>query len=235
MLFRKKMKIEFNDLKESAKTLDKDRTELLLYVAKKFLEQIPDHAPSDDPYEKTQFAISAEGFLYFIIGARDSLLQEINDNLSQPKLATHKVGLNPKIHSNFLQKLSHEKPKIKEMLDNCMKEPDTIINPTHNPPIWNRSKSWLWEITEARNTIAHKTNLGRALVAIGGISVTARRALVCYREEHKALFNQKEDGSKVKIEKSFPLQIEEKNPQNYFQISFDKFNKLKNEVGKLLA
>ncbi len=78
------MKVDFGTFSEhDAQTLLSDKVVLSLTIAKKFLDYIPNNFPNNS-VNRLDFEILTEGFLVFMIAARDGLLQEINKKLSIP-------------------------------------------------------------------------------------------------------------------------------------------------------
>lgn len=129
-----------------------EKIDTSLFVAKKFLEKIPSVIL---PKEKNRryFEITSEGFLYFIIGARDALLQKINYAQFFNPIPDSKVTL-----ESIKRKLNENKgndrlAKVLQLLENCTQEPIKL-----SPKIGDtdRSKSWLLELNNMRNQISHK-------------------------------------------------------------------------------
>ena len=125
------------------------RVDLLLSVANRFLEKIPAELL---PYGKNRvlFEVVVNGFLFFIIGARDELLQKINRKF-QLIPSEHDVKMN-----NIKKKLEeNDDPKchkIYELFEKCTEEPYRRSNYVGDV---ERSKSWLWELNSLRIRITH--------------------------------------------------------------------------------
>ena len=125
------------------------RVDLLLSVANRFLEKIPTELL---PYGKNRvlFEVVVNGFLFFIIGARDELLQKINRKF-QLIPSENDVTMN-----NIKKKLKeNDDPKchkIHELFENCTEEPYRRSNYVGDI---ERSKSWLWELNSLRIRITH--------------------------------------------------------------------------------
>jgi hypothetical protein len=157
--FKHDLKINFGTFTNKNHLLSQ-KTTLSLLVAEKFLEKIHNEMQSTDT-NRVEFEIASEGFLYFIIGAKDALLQEINQKL--------KLGLESK--DITLSKIKHRLQNIQTnngnvwicycLLDECTQEP--IIYPN-----LDRTRSWLWEINHIRNQIAHRSIVSKHINVMVG-------------------------------------------------------------------
>lgn len=142
--------IDFGNLSEHElwKTSE-GRIDILLSVANSFLEKIPTELLPDGK-NRVLFEVVVNGFLFFIIGARDELLQKINRkfrlNLSDNDVTMYNIkkklkeNPDPKCH------------KVPELFENCTEEPYRRSNTVGDV---ERSKSWLWELNSLRIRITH--------------------------------------------------------------------------------
>ena len=139
-------------------------SDLPLHMAGKFLKEIPNDVPNE-PSERVSFEMPVEGFLLFIIAARERLLQEINEKLPKPSKRS-KVGLG---HTLPVLKKSQNQvfQKIGVLLE------DSIRRPTRNTANWEweRGKSWLWEVNKLRNQINHQSMSNQAARTDGSASM----------------------------------------------------------------
>lgn len=157
--FKHNLKIIFGNFTNENHLLSQ-KTTLSLLVAEKFLEKIHNEMKPTDT-NRVEFEIASEGFLFFFIGARDALLQEINQKL--------KLGLEPK--NIKLSKIKYRLQNIQTnngnvwtcycLLDECTQEPITYPN-------IDRTRSWLWEMNYIRNQIAHRSIVSKHINVIIG-------------------------------------------------------------------
>ena len=157
--------INFGNLKNN-KSILSDKITFSTYVAEKFLQKISTDMELIDE-DRVKFQIVVEGFLYFMIGARDALLQNINKELKLG-LKVKKVNL-----QNILLRLQKMPTNnsnlwhVFDLLNNCLQE--------YNTSDYNREKSWLWELNTLRNRIAHTNiiskNIDVTLDTHGGVTV----------------------------------------------------------------
>ena len=200
------MKIDFNyhgsDALNFFSTLD-----LPLHMAKKFLETIPNQTPNE-PNARVEFEMAVEGFLLFIIVARERLLQEINRKLPNP-LEKDNVSV-----GNLLKKLANNSDqnfqKIHIMINDATQSPQQINNSQSQQTEWDRQKSWLTELNILRNQIGHRNASNQAIYRGGGPDKSMM--IICV------------DHLKIEIEE----------PRRYFDDCFVKFEKLKNDIRALL-
>ena len=125
------------------------RVDLLLSVANSFLEKIPIKLL---PYGKNRvlFEVVTNGFLFFIIGARDELLQKINRKF---QLMPNENDVTMNNMKNKLNKKDDPRcHEIYELFENCTQEPYQRNNYAEDV---ERSKSWLWELNHLRIRITH--------------------------------------------------------------------------------
>lgn len=143
--------IDFGNLSEHQLwTTSEGRIDILLSVTNSFLEKIPTILLPEGK-NRVLFEVVSNGFLFFIIGARDELLQKINRHLrlipSENEVTLYNIKqelLKNKETKNFMQ--------IYELLNNCSQEPYRRSNYVGDI---ERSKSWLWELNNLRVRITH--------------------------------------------------------------------------------
>jgi len=163
--------------------------------------------PTGKSNNRLEFEMMTEGFLFFFIGARDALLQKINEKL-QLGLDEDEVGLS-KILTHLDQNISNQK-NIYDLLHNITQPPKKL------QVGWKRSKSWLWEINHLRNRIAHTDIVKGAIVA--GPGLATKQSMIIY-DQHR---NHELDP------------IKEPKPKIYFKECIKKFEKLNAQIEKLL-
>lgn len=169
---KRKLVVNFGkiDAKKSSELI-RNKVELSLYVANKFLKKMSVGLEQDE--KRAIFEIIAEGFLYFIIGARDALLQEINDKLKLG-LDVDRVELKTVIHR--LRNLQTTNPtlwRVLDLLQNCTMS-ITI------PSLTDRSKTWLWEINYLRNQIGHRSIISKAVAVMVGSTAPPNVSMIIY-------------------------------------------------------
>lgn len=169
----RKLVVNFGKINtEKSSELIGNKVELSLYVADKFLKKMSVRL---DPQDKKRaiFEIISEGFLYFLIGARDALLQEINDKL-RLGIDIEDVKLMTIMHRlQNLQTTNTNVWKVFELLHNCTM-PITI------PLLIDRSKTWLWEINYLRNQIGHRSIISKSVAVMIGSASTPRVSMIIY-------------------------------------------------------
>lgn len=196
--------------KEKASELIGNKLELSLLMAEKFLLNVPEKMnPTTANYNRLEFEMMAEGVLYFIIGARDALLQKINKNLS--------LGLDEDNVDLFavLGKL--------DKTDTIQKDVHRLLNDCTQPPQrgssgWIRDKSWLWEINHIRNRIGHISILSSAVSVSVGSGQDPQASMIIYTPK--------------KYFQNDP--IKEAKSNEYFTQCYKKFVELKEAINKLL-
>jgi len=225
------MKIDFCiKTKDIASQLVNEKTDFSLFIAEKFLNQIPAQLDVTDTIQHAEFEIASEGFLSFIINARDSLLQEINKKLNLG-FSVENVKL-----KDILNKLNSEQGKklpawaiVYNLLDECIHEPEKVID-SSNIAFWDwdRTKSWMWELEELRNTISHRSIISRHIV----ISTEFSTSMTICTITKSPILRNNGNAIQVPIPNPKPEPIREKNPQMYFTNCYAKFIELRGEIRK---
>lgn len=125
------------------------RVDLLLSVANSFLKKIPTALLS---YGKNRvlFEVVTNGFLFFIIGARDELLQKINRKFQLIPSENDVTMYNMK--NNLKENDDPRCQKLYELFENCTQEPYRRSDRVGDS---ERIKSWLWELNSLRIRITH--------------------------------------------------------------------------------
>lgn len=227
------MKVDFGTFSEhDAQTLLSDKVVLSLTIAKKFLDYIPNNFPNNS-VNRLDFEILTEGFLVFMIAARDGLLQEINKKLSIP-FNEGRVNLRGDIFENRLT--SDPDPKfgqIWNLLSDSIQQPEKVIL-TQDIEFWewDRSRSWLWEINDLRNRIAHKNILSQAIVAQAG--GTTNTKLIVTTLSNRPVVKSNQISHVVPIPDPKEESIFETVPKQYFEDCYKKFEKLKTDIRNIL-
>lgn len=211
MFGKKKIAVDFGSFsKERSKELIANKISLSLLMSEKFLNHIPEKMdPTEAKNNRLEFEMMSEGFLYFIIGARDALLQKINKDL-QLKLDEDKVRLDTILEK--LDKTDQTQKLIYKLLN------DATQLPRRNDTVWDRSKSWLWELNYIRNRIGHRNILSSALVVVAGAGESISASLIVYQPREDNPNNQ----------------IKEAKPKEYYTKGFEKFSELKNKIDELI-
>jgi len=142
--------IDFGNLSEHQLwTTSEGRIDILLSVANSFLEKIPT-ALLPEGKNRVLFEVVTNGFLFFIIGARDELLQKINRKFQL--IPSEKEVSIERIKTELKNKDNTNCNKIFEFIKNCTLEPKQRSNTVGDV---ERSKSWLWELNSLRVRITH--------------------------------------------------------------------------------
>ena len=193
--------------KEQARKLIGNKLELSLLMAEKFLTSIPEKINNTtERSNRLEFEMMSEGFLYFMIGARDALLQQINKTFVLG-LDEDEVDL-----SSVLGKLDRtilSQQSVRSMLNDCTQTPLREIDG------WNRNRSWLWEINHLRNRIGHISILRSAISVQVGSTEDPKASLIIYTPKNGH-------------------SLEEKKPKEYFTECIQKFVDLKDNIASLL-
>jgi hypothetical protein len=216
------VKIEFTiTTNEQASELLQDKVALCLFVANTALRKIPTKLAFSDKIKRFEFEIQAEIFLHFMRGARDALLQTINDKLLGGRLSPDKVRLNDVLNVLRSNKSAGDtkSDKILSLLENCTQEPKY----DNKMQKWVRDKSWLFEINAMRDQIAHRNITGRALTAGVESMQFAKAEMIVYLK--------KENVNGIEIETT----IKESNPYAYFNMCYHKFVTLKDQIMCILV
>lgn len=207
-LFSKKEKEIIVNFGKPSRELVSNKLELSLLMAEKFLTNIPDKInPSTDRYNRVEFEMMTEGFLYFIIGARDALLQKINKSFN---LGLDEDEVDFRTILGRLDTDTSPQSKVRALLNDCSQTPTRITDD------WNRSKSWLWEINHLRNRIGHISILRNAISVTVGSTEEPKAKLIIYTPKNSG------------------HSLEEKDPKEYFIGCRTKFVQLKDDIINLL-
>ena len=193
-------------------------TDLSQRMAKKFLDSMPNNF-SNKKSERIDFEITAEGFLFFIVSAKDRLLQEINKKFPN-SFPDYRVKWD-RLKHNINEDLNPQFADIKKLMDDSFKPPEYVIS--SNGEIiseWKRDNSWLWEINELRNNIAHRNILNQAVYRVLGSDTQSSPNLIM-RIKDEQVTHGTHPGIRT-------LEIED--PRTYFKKCYDKFEKLKTDV-----
>lgn len=227
------MEVDFGTYsQQDAQQFLSDKVNLSQNIAKKFLDLIPNNFPNDS-VDRLDFEILVEGFLVFMIASRDGLFQEINQQLSNP-LNERRVNLRG---NDFETRLNSDPdPKFGQiwtLIHDSIQQPEKVIL-TQNIEFWewDRSKSWLWEINDLRNRIAHRRILSQAIVAFAG--GTSNTKLIVSELETKPVIRHNQISHEVPITNPKKETIFESEPKSYFEDCYDKFEKLKTNMRNLL-
>ena len=97
---------------------------------------------------------------------------------------------------------------------------------------WDRSKSWLWEINDLRNRIAHRSITSQAIAVVVGGSTNTK--LIVAELTASPIIRHNQTSHEVPIPNPKPESIFESNPKLYFENCYNKFEKLKTDVRNLL-
>ena len=209
MFSSKSIKLDFGKFtKTEQQSLVRNKLSLSLLMSRKFLVKIPERMdPTGKSNNRLEFEMMTEGLLFFFIGARDALLQKINEKL-QLGLDEDEVELS-KILTCLDQNISNQK-NIYDLLHNITQPPKKLQKG------WERSKSWLWEINHIRNRIAHTGIIKGAIVA--GPGLATKQSMIIY-DQHG----------------NYELDpIKEPKPKIYFEECIKKFEKLNTQIEQLL-
>lgn len=209
-----------------------DKVNLSQNIAKKFLDNISNNFPNDS-VNRLDFEILVEGFLVFMIAARDGLLQEINKQLSNP-LNERRVNLRENDYENRLKSDPDSKfGQIWNLIHDSIQKPEKVIL-TQNIEFWDwdRSRSWLWEINDLRNRIAHKRILSQAIIATVGGSTNTK--LIIAELSNKPVIKHNQTSHEIPIPNPKKESIFESDPKLYFEDCYSKFEKLKTDIRNLL-
>jgi len=227
------MEVDFGTYsQQDAQGFLSDKVNLSQNMAKKFLNSIPNNFPNNS-VNRLDFEILAEGFLVFMISARDGLFQEINKKISNP-LRERRVNL---LGNTFQNRLTSEPdPKfgqIWNLISKSIQQPEKVIL-TQNIEFWewDRSRSWLWEINDLRNRTSHRNILSQAIVAFAGGSSNTK--LIVAEITSKPVIRHNQTSHEVPITNPKSEPIFEDDPKSYFEGCFDKFEKLKTDIRNLL-
>ena len=131
--------------------------------------------------------------------------------------------------------------QIKRIIDDAVCKPrwtvtevsgqDTGVRPTD----WDRSKSWLWEIANLRNKIAHRSIMNQSFHAYlpeGCVDVSLTIAKIDFSK----VYHKKADGSvtKLDIERINTELITEDKPAKYFHDCLRKMEQMVSDIRVLL-
>ena len=208
--------------KEACDLLSKN-TDFSQKMARKFLDSMPDNFSNKWP-ERIDFEITAEGFLFFIVSAKDRLLQEINKKFPDP-LPDSCVSWN-KLKTNINENSNPQFADIKKLIDDSSKPSEYVISSSNDEIIseWKRDNSWLWEINELRNNIAHRNILKQAVYRPSGDDASDNPRLIM-RIKDKRVKHGPHPGLRS---------LEIPDPKTYFKKCYNKFEKLKTNVQNYL-
>ena len=204
-----------------------DQVKFSEYMADKFLKKIPDRLELQDE-NRAEFELAVEGFLFFIVRGRDHLLQKINTNLT--------LGLKPRdvtlgtVREKLQERSSDNNAvKVLQLLDDCIQLlpcycastnlPNTGLGDTNtnNSPNNNeRKKTWLTELAEIRNAIAHRHIIRKHVdVQLPSNSITSSMEVeLCAKG--KCLYK-----------------INEPDIRMYFERNYDKFAELHKNMNQI--
>lgn len=211
MFGKKSLKVIFGNFsKEQASQLVSNKIELSILLSKNFLEKIPDKMnPTSTKNNRLEFEIMSEGFLFFFIGARDALLQKINEkftlglDIDDVELSRILGGLDK---NNTTQETVHQ------LLNDATQLPRHTVNG------WERNHTWLWEINHLRNRIAHQSIISSAVSVVVGSSSDPKADMIIYTQGERFQHDP----------------VKESKPKDYFKDCMKKFEKLKTDVEKLM-
>lgn len=227
------MNIDFGSFTQSQASLYlNDKAELSLYIAKKFLKQIPSNFPNNS-IQRMDVEIAVEGLVIFLIAARDGLLQQTNSKLSNP-LKGNQVNLRGNKFRNQLKSDPDTKfSKIWDLIENSTQEPEKVIL-TLTPEFWewDRSKSWLWEINELRNRTIHSSITSQHISAVAGGGISTKMNIVSLTKHPIIKLNNKT--CSVLISNPKEDYIQEEDLKRYFDDCYDKLVILKDNIKNLL-
>ncbi len=227
------MKVDFGTYsQQEAQSFLSDKVNLSQNIAKFFLNGIPNNFPNNLA-DRLDFEILVEGFLIFMIAARDGLLQEINKKLSNP-LDELNVNLSGNNYKNTLTSDRNQKfTQIWNLIHDSIQQPEKV-NLTQNIESWewDRSKSWLWEINHLRNKIIHRNILSQKIVVSAGGSPISKLIVVELTKNFVIRNNHR--SNKVSITDSKRELIFESDPKLYFEDCYGKFEKLKTDIRSFL-
>ena len=194
-------------------------TDLSQRMAKKFLDSIPNNF-SNKKSERIDFEITAEGFLFFIVSAKDRLLQEINKKF--PNSLPDRCVTWDRLKHNINEDLNPQFADIKKMIDDSFKPPEYVSSLSNGKPIleWKRDNSWLWEINRLRNNIAHNNILNQAVYRVLGSDTQSSPNLIMWIKDEQVTHGTHPGIRTLEIEDS----------STYFKECYDKFEKLKTNV-----
>ncbi|MGB9003573.1 MAG: hypothetical protein WCC52_07200 [Nitrosotalea sp.] len=210
-----------------------DKVELSLYAASKYLEKVSSVFPNNSA-QRAEFELIVEGFLLYMIAARDGILQKINSKLSSP-LAERRVELN----DMFKQQL-HSDPNSKfqiilNMIEDCTQEPEKVISASNiHYWYWDRTKSWLWEINRMRNRIAHNRILGQQIAVVVGNNSGMVTKLIVDVIKKQPIVKVGTKTSRVPITTPKEETITENDIKKYLTECYSKLDMLKNDINRLL-
>ena len=228
------MRIDFGTFSQSdASILINDKTELSLLIAEKFLSNIPSRITENNSIPNLEFEIASEGFLLFMISARDSILQEINNKLNLG-FAEDQVSL-----KCILEKLASRRYRndarcqsILKLLQGCVSEPEKVIDPSDiRISTWDRTNSWLWEIEEMRNKIGHRSIINRQIIS----GQTAETKMIVCEISKQPIIRTSGTTTIVPIPNPKIERLLEDNPSLYFASCHHKLVMLKKEVRGVLV
>jgi len=209
-----------------------DKVNLSQNIAKRFLDNSSNNFPNDS-VNRLDFEILVEGFLVFMIAARDGLLQEINKKLSNP-LNERRVNLRGNDFENRLTSDSDSKfGQIWNLIHDSIQQPEKVVL-TQNIEFWewDRSKSWLWEINDLRNRTAHRSILSQNIAVVVGGSTNTK--LLVAELTIKPVIRHNQISHEVPISNPKKETIFESDPKSYFKDCYNKFEKLKTDIRNLL-
>ena len=165
--------------------------------------------PTSTKNNRLEFEIMSEGFLFFFIGARDALLQKINEKFSLG-LDTDDVELSRILGG--LNKNDTKQNMVHQLLNDSTQPPRRIIDG------WERNRTWLWEINHLRNRIARQSIISSAVSVVVGSNSDPKADMIIYTQ-----------GGRFQHDP-----IKESNPKDYFEDCLKKFETLKTNVIQLL-
>ena len=151
---------KWNQIHKNAENILNNKIEFALYAAKKKLWEIPKKVPKTS-FELINFEILVKCFSYFLMNARDMILQEINKKLN---LGLNVFDVNQlRVFAELnVRKRTFSCQEILELFESCYNQPYSIIGIHQSGEYeWDRSKSWLWELNELGNDVDYRGKLGR--------------------------------------------------------------------------
>ena len=227
---------------DEAKEYVTSKPNMSLMLASKFLDKVPNKIHTNAA-GWLQDEIAIEGFVFFTVSAVDGLYQEINKCLCN--LSEHRVKYKPVV--KCLGKNSDAVSiQIKKIIEGVMDKPIWIITevPGQTPDKWpgkyDRSRSWLWEITQLRNQITHRFLAPRyraiAYSSTQKDPILDYISLIVANEPHYDAYCKRADGAVMEFKdaNNIPLRITEDNPSRYFHACFENVKQMIVQIQKLL-
>ena len=227
--------MEYND-NEAREYLD-SKPKLSLMLASKFLEKIPDSIQNTSA-DRLQDEIAIEGFLFFMMAAADGLYRKINRHLH----VMRERDVRRKTIVDCLGKNSDQiSRQIKKIIDDATCKPrwttTEILGQDMGlwPTGWDRSKSWLWEMSNLRNKITHMSIINmnfHVRLPNGGVKVSLTIAEI----DVDKVYLKKDGGGVVNwdIGRTNTKKITEDRPAEYFHDCFQKMEQMVSDIQVLL-